>query len=69
MGGIPLQVQDGVTGYLVSSVEECAERTIGILDDPALGHDLGRHGKEHVRANFLSPRYLRDYLRIFHEVL
>jgi len=69
VGGIPLQVQDGVTGFLVSSPEECAERTLGILNDPALGHDLGRQGKEHVRANFLTPRYLRDYLRIFHEVL
>jgi trehalose synthase len=69
VGGIPLQVQNGVTGYLVSSVEECAARALGILNDPALGHDLGRQGKEHVRANFLTPRYLRDYLRIFHEVL
>ena len=30
---------------------------------------LGRRGKEHVRAHFLTPRYLRDYLQIFHEVL
>jgi trehalose synthase len=69
VGGIPLQVEDGVSGYLVSSVDECARRTLGILNDPALGRDLGRQGKEHVRANFLTPRYLRDYLRIFHEVL
>jgi trehalose synthase len=69
VGGIPLQVENGVSGYLVSSVEECARRTLGILNDPALGRDLGRQGKEHVRANFLTPRYLRDYLRIFHEVL
>ena len=32
------------------------------------GKTLGRRGKEHVRAHFLTPRYLRDYLRIFHEV-
>ena len=31
VGGIPLQVQDGETGYLVDSVEECAAR---IGDDP-----------------------------------
>jgi trehalose synthase len=30
---------------------------------------LGRTGKEHVRTHFLTPRYLRDYLKIFHEVL
>ena len=33
--------------------------------DPALGKSLGRRGKEHVRSHFLTPRYLRDYLRIF----
>ncbi len=65
VGGIPLQIEDGVTGYLVSSVERCAERTLEILRDPDLGRALGRAGKEHVRRNFLMPRYLRDYLRIF----
>jgi trehalose synthase len=68
VGGIPLQVEDGVSGYLVSSVEECARRSIDILRDPDAARDLGRHGKEHVRERFLTPRYLRDYLRIFHEV-
>ena len=57
-----------MTGYLVSSVEECAQRSLEILNDPALGKALGRRGKEHVREHFLTPRYLRDYLRIFHEV-
>jgi trehalose synthase len=68
VGGIPLQVEDGVSGYLVSSVEQCAARTGDILQDPALGKALGRRGKEQVRKRFLSPRYLRDYLRIFHEL-
>ncbi|MDQ3849809.1 MAG: glycosyltransferase [Actinomycetota bacterium] len=68
VGGIPLQVQDGVSGYLVDSVEQCAARALDILQDPALGKALGRRGKEHVRKNFLSPRYLRDYLRIFTEL-
>ncbi|HET9738891.1 MAG TPA: glycosyltransferase [Solirubrobacteraceae bacterium] len=69
VGGIPLQVRDGESGYLVDSPEECATRTLAILEDPALGKTLGRTGKEHVRAHFLTPRYLRDYLKIFHEVL
>ena len=68
VGGIPLQVQDGVTGYLVDSVEACAARALDIVADPELGRRLGRHGKEHVRTHFLTPRYLRDYLRIFSEV-
>jgi len=65
VGGIPLQVVDGESGYLVSSPEECAERAVGILRDPDLGKRLGRAGKEHVRTHFLTPRLLRDWLRIF----
>src|SRR5437588_7291804 len=67
VGGIPLQVQDGKTGYLVSSPEQCAERATEILKDPDLGKQLGRTGKEHVRQHFLTPRLLRDWLRIFKE--
>jgi trehalose synthase len=69
VGGIPLQVHDGESGYLVGSVEECAERSLRILSDPALAIDLGRRGKEHVRRHFLSPRLLRDWLRIFSGLL
>jgi trehalose synthase len=69
VGGIPLQVQDGVSGFLVDTVEECAGRTLEILRDPDLGKALGRAGKAHVRANFLTPRYLRDYLKIFGDLL
>jgi trehalose synthase len=69
VGGIPLQVENGVSGYLVHTVEQCAERTVDILKDPALGKALGRRGKEHVRKHFLTPRYLRDYLRIFSDLL
>ena len=32
---------------------------------PELGKSLGRRGKEHVRGHFLTPRYRRDYLKIF----
>jgi trehalose synthase len=65
VGGIPLQINDGESGYLVETVEDCAARAIEVLRDPALGKELGRRGKEHVRANFLMPRLLRDWLRIF----
>jgi len=69
VGGIPLQVQNGLSGYLVSDVDTCAARCIDILRDPALGKALGRRGKEHVRERFLTPRYLRDYLRVFGEMM
>ena len=40
VGGIPLQVQDGTTGFLVRSPEECAERALRILREPELGKRL-----------------------------
>ena len=68
VGGIPLQVQDGTTGYLVSNADDCADRALRILEDPELGKQLGRAGKEHVRKHFLTPRLLRDWLQIFRDL-
>jgi trehalose synthase len=65
VGGIPLQISDGESGYLVSGVEQCAQRALEILADPALGKQLGRAGKETVRQRFLTPRLLRDWLELF----
>ncbi len=65
VGGIPLQITDGESGYLVSSVEQCADRAVAILSDPELGKRLGRAGKESARRRFLMPRLLRDWLELF----
>ena len=65
VGGIPLQVQDGETGYLVSRPRSAPSAPLEILREPELGKRLGRAGKEHVRKHFLTPRLLRDWLRIF----
>jgi trehalose synthase len=65
VGGIPLQIQDGATGYLVNSSEEAATACIEAITNPELGKNMGRAGKEYVRTHFLMPRLLRDWLRIF----
>jgi len=68
VGGIPLQVIDGESGFLVSTVEECAARSLEILEDPGLGKRLGRAGKESARQRFLMPRLLRDWLQVFEQL-
>ena len=68
VGGIPLQIEDGISGYLVNSPAECAERCLEILEDPGLGKQLGREGKEHARRQFLTPRLLRDWLKLFSDL-
>ncbi len=67
-GGITLQIDDGVDGYLVDSVEEAATRTTELLRDPEKADEMGRVGREHVRKNFLSTRELEDWLRLFGEL-
>jgi trehalose synthase len=64
-GGIKLQIREGYDGYLVDSVEECAQRTIDLLADPVGADALGAQGKEHVREHFLSTRELEDWLTLF----
>ncbi len=64
-GGIPLQVIDGQTGFLVNSVEECAEKTLYLLQHSEEAERMGKAAREHVRQNFLTTRHLADYLRLF----
>lgn len=65
VGGIPLQIIDGETGFLVQSIEECAEKVIYLLQHREEAKSMGARAKEHVRQNFLTPRHLRDYLELF----
>ncbi|MEJ5186487.1 MAG: glycosyltransferase [Candidatus Geothermincolales bacterium] len=65
VGGILLQVDDGVNGFLVRSVEQAAEKVRLLLDSPSLAARMGEAGHEKVRQNFLTPHHLRNYLRLF----
>jgi len=64
VGGLRLQVIDGENGYLVDTVESCAEKTLSLLKDKKTADLMGAKGHEHVKNNFLSTRNLRDYLRL-----
>ena len=68
VGGIPLQIIDGETGFLVQSIEECAEKVIYLLQHREEAKSMGARAKEHVRQNFLTPRHLRDYLALFEKL-
>ncbi len=64
VGGIPLQIVDGETGYLVDGPLACAERAHHLLRNPELRQQMGRRAREHVRQNFLITRQLKDYLQL-----
>jgi trehalose synthase len=68
-GGIRLQIEDGKSGYLVSSVEACADRVVALLGDPRLRSRMGRAGRERVRKRFLTIRELEDHVRMLARLL
>jgi trehalose synthase len=68
VGGIVVQIEDGVTGWLVDSPGKCAQACIEILRDPATARERSLRGKEHVRRHFLTPRLLRDWLALFNRL-
>ncbi len=61
-GGIRYQIEDGVNGFLVSSVEQAAERIVQLVKDKELRMQLGERARETVRQKFLLARYLEQYL-------
>ena len=62
VGGIKLQILNGVTGFLVHSPEGAARRTMQLLANPGLRRTMGENGHLHVKQNFLLTRHLKDYL-------
>lgn len=68
-GGIRLQIEDGVTGYLVDTAEECAEKVLKVLRNPVLAEEMTRAGREKVRRQFLVTRAILNYLDLFHYLL
>src|SRR5438874_6743041 len=62
VGGIRYQIDDGVNGFLVSSIEETAERVVELINDKELRNEMGSKARETVRKNFLLTRYLEQYL-------
>jgi len=66
VGGIPLQIVHGVTGFLVYSDEGCAFRIRQLLNDPEMAKRMGERGRDYVKTNFLITRQIRDYLSIWY---
>ncbi len=65
VGGIRHQIQNGINGFLVSSVQEAAGRTVQLIKDKKLRLRLGRKAKDTVLKRFLLTRYLEQYLDLF----
>jgi trehalose synthase len=68
VGGIRYQIEDGVNGFLVSSIDETAKRMVELINDKKLRDQMSSKARETVRKNFLLTRYLEQYLDLFGEL-
>lgn len=64
-GGLKHQIEDGINGYTVASVEEASQRIVQLLKDATLRKKLGARARETVRERFLITRKLEQYLDLF----
>jgi len=62
VGGIRHQIEDGVNGFLVDSVETAAARIVQLLKDEKLRGRLGMQARQTVRERFLMTRLMEDWL-------
>lgn len=62
VGGIRHQIEDGVNGFLVSSVEEAADRIVQLIRDRRLRDRMGERARQTVSRRFLMIRLLENYL-------
>lgn len=69
VGGIKRQIENGVSGYLVDTVEECAEKVLTLLRNPVHAREMAAAGKEKVRREFLITTNARNYLQLFQRLL
>jgi len=71
VGGIPAQIEDGKSGFLLEPKdnEGFADRIIHLLKNPEEGKNLGKQGKETVREKFLITRLLSDYLYMLNSII
>lgn len=66
VGGIRYQIKDGENGYLVSTVEQAADRIVQLVKNESLREKMGVAARESVKQKYLLTRLLEQYLDMFH---
>jgi trehalose synthase len=65
VGTIALQIENGVTGYLIDSIEQGAARVLDLLAHPEQARTFGERGRRAVRHKFLATTTPSSYLKLF----
>jgi len=62
VGGIKHQIEHGVNGILVDSIDEAAKQIVRVIKDSNLRSTMGRKARETVKNRFLMSRLMEDWL-------
>ncbi len=65
VGGIKLQIENGINGFLVDTIDETAEKVIYLLKNPKIAKKMGEKGREKVKNEFLLITHVEKYLDLF----
>lgn len=63
VGGIKIQIQDGVNGFLVNNVPEAAEKIIYALKNPRVTEKVSKKAHQSMKEKFLLPHAILNYLK------
>ncbi len=69
VGGIKLQIENGVNGFLIDEVDEAAEKVIYLLKNPETSKKMGIKGIEKVKNEFLLIKHVENYLDLFLDLI
>ena len=70
-GGFPEIIRHGETGYLVPAddADAFAERTLALLDDPAVRASIAARGRQDAVARFGMQRHAQSIMQIYDSIL
>ena len=64
----PRVIQDGVTGFISSNLEELVEKMQILLREPALAAELGQRGQRLAEERYNIQRFVRDWDQVLRQV-
>jgi trehalose synthase len=61
-------MEDGESGYLVDSTEECTEKVLFLLENPQEARRIGANAHKFVRDNNLMPRLIAQEMELLNSL-
>lgn len=68
VGGIKLQIQNGVNGYLINNPQKAAEKIIYLLKHPYVIKRISKSARKSTEEKFLLPYVLLQHLKLFNSL-